>query len=76
MEEVAKRHILESFREKHHRAGNRAKSELLKEVQELLGCHQKHAIRSMRRRQPGRTTAGRKRGRESLGTRSQPSGRL
>lgn len=33
MEEVVKRHILESFREKYHRAGKRAKGELLKEVE-------------------------------------------
>jgi len=38
MEEVVKRHILESLREKYHRAGKLAKGELLKEVQELLGC--------------------------------------
>jgi hypothetical protein len=38
MEEAVKRHILESFREKYHRAGKLAKGELLKEVQELLGC--------------------------------------
>jgi hypothetical protein len=30
MEEVVKRHILESFREKYHRAGQLAKGELLK----------------------------------------------
>jgi hypothetical protein len=65
MEEVVKRHILESFREKYHRAGKLAKGELLKEVQELLGCHRKHAIRAMRRRQPGRKAAGKKRGRKS-----------
>ena len=65
MEEVVKRHILESFREKYHRAGKLAKGELLKEVQELLGCHRKHAIRAMKRRQPGRKAAGRKRGRKS-----------
>jgi hypothetical protein len=32
MEEVVKRHILESFREKYHRAGKLAKGELLKET--------------------------------------------
>ena len=53
MEEVLERHILESFREKYHRAGKLAKGELLKEVQDLLGCHRKHAIRAMRRRPHG-----------------------
>lgn len=65
MEEVVKRHVLESFREKYHRAGKLAKGELLKEVQDLLGCHRKHAIRTMKRRPPGRKPSGKKRGRKS-----------
>jgi hypothetical protein len=44
MEEVVKRHILESIRGKYHRAGKLAKGELFKEAQLLLGCHLKHAI--------------------------------
>jgi hypothetical protein len=54
MEENVKRYILESFREKYHRAGKLGKGQLLEEVQKLLGCHRKHAIRAMRRRSPGR----------------------
>ena len=65
MEEVVKRHILESFREKYHRASKRAKGALLKDVQELLGCHRKHAIRAMKRRPPGRKSSSGKRGRKS-----------
>ena len=65
MEENVKRYILESFREKYHRAGKLGKGQLLEEVQKLLGCHRKHAIRAMRRRSPGRKPAGRKRGRKS-----------
>lgn len=65
MEESVKRYILESFREKYHRASKKGKGELLKEVQELLGCHRKHAIRSMKKRSPGRKPAGQKRGRKS-----------
>jgi hypothetical protein len=62
---LVKRPSLESLRERYHRAGKVAKGELLKEVQEILGCHRKHAIRAMRRRQPGRKAAGGKRGRKS-----------
>jgi hypothetical protein len=58
MEENVKRYILESFREKYHRAGKLGKGQLLEEVQKLLGCHRKHAIRAMRRRSPGRKPAG------------------
>jgi len=65
MEESVKRYILESFREKYHRAGKLGKGELLEGVQKHLGCHRKHAIRAMRRRSPGRKPAGRKRGRKS-----------
>jgi hypothetical protein len=65
MEEVVKRHILESFREKYHRVGKLAKGELLKEAQDLLGCHRKHAIRAMKRRPAGRKPSGKKRGGKS-----------
>jgi hypothetical protein len=65
MEEVVKRHILESFREKYHRASKQAKGALLKDVQELLECHRKHAIRAMKRRPPGRKPSSGRRGRES-----------
>lgn len=65
MNEIVKRHILESFREKYHRAKRKGKSDILKEVQELLSCHRKHAIRVMKKRLPGRKPAGEKRGRKS-----------
>lgn len=67
MEESVKRYLLESLREKYHRVGRKKleKSEILKEVQEMLGCHRKHAIRVMKRRPPGRKSSGEKRGRKS-----------
>jgi len=66
MEEAIKRYNLESLRMKYHRVGTRkkAKGEILKEVQELLDCHRKHAIRAMRAGAP-RRGAGKKRGRKS-----------
>ena len=65
MEEPVKRHILESFRERYHRGSRLRKSEILDEVQNQLGCHRKHATRLMRKGQPGRKPAGKKRGRKS-----------
>lgn len=65
MEESVKRYILESFRDKYHRARKGGKGEILKEVCELLTCHRKHAIRVMRRRPPGRKAKPQKRGRKS-----------
>ena len=65
MEETIKRYVLESLREKYHRSGRKGKSELLKEVEKLLLCHRKHAIRVMKKRPPGRKPAGAKRGRRS-----------
>lgn len=67
MEESVKRYLLESLREKYHRFGRRKleKSEILKEVQELLGCHRKHAIRAMKKRPVGRKPQGERRGRKS-----------
>lgn len=65
MNEIAKHYILESFRERYHRAKRRGKSEILKEVETLLSCHRKHAIRVMKKRPPGRKPAGQKRGRKS-----------
>lgn len=67
MEEVVKRHLLESLREKYHRLGRKkkAKAEILQEVQNLLGCHRKHAIRTMKRKTPGRKSTPAKRGRKS-----------
>lgn len=65
MEESVKRYILESLREKYHRAEKKGKGALLKEVEALLGCHRKHAIRVMKKRPPGRKPQGQKRGRKS-----------
>lgn len=65
MEESVKRYILESLREKYHRASKKGKGSLLKEVEELLGCHRKHAIRVMKKRHPGRKPRGERRGRKS-----------
>lgn len=67
MEEVVKRHLLESLREKYHRPGKRkkAKAEILQEVQNLLKCHRKHAIRVMKKRAAGRKSPPGKRGRKS-----------
>ena len=65
MDERAKHYILESFREKYHRVRKGAKSEILEEVQKLLGCHRKHAIRAMKKRPVGRKPGGEKRGRKS-----------
>lgn len=67
MEEVVKRHLIESLREKYHRGGKKRKekSEILQEVQNLLGCHRKHAIRAMKKRAPGRKLKPGKRGRKS-----------
>ena len=65
MEESVKRYILESLREKYHRASKKGKGSLLNEVEELLGCHRKHAIRVMKKRPPGRKPRGEKRGRKS-----------
>lgn len=65
MEESVKHYILESLREKYHRAGRKGKSALLKEVETLLLCHRKHAIRVMKKRPPGRKSAPSKRGRRS-----------
>lgn len=65
MEEPVKRWILESLREKYHRAGKKGKGAILKEVESLLCCHRKHAIRVMKKRVPGRKPEGQKRGRKS-----------
>lgn len=65
MEEPVKRYILESFREKYHRAGKKGKSAILKDVCSLLTCHRKHAIRVMKKRIPGRKPEPKKRGRKS-----------
>jgi len=65
MNETVKHYILESFREKYHRGKRSGKSEILKELQTLLSCHRKHAIRLMKKRLPGRKPAGQKRGRKS-----------
>lgn len=65
MEESIKRYLIESLREKYHRGGKKQKGVLLKEVEELLGCHRKHAIRVMKKRPPGRKPGGAKRGRKS-----------
>lgn len=65
MDERLKRYLLESLREKYHRAGKCGKGALLHEVQELLACHRKHAVRVMKRRPPGRKAAPGKRGRKS-----------
>lgn len=65
MTEEAKRQIIESFRWKYHQSGRLKKSELLKEVQNLLNCHRKHATRLMRKRRAGRKAQGEKRGRKS-----------
>jgi hypothetical protein len=49
MEEVVKRHLLESLRRRYHRFGvsKTGKGEILQEVQDLLDCHRKHAVRLM-----------------------------
>lgn len=65
MEEPVKRWILESLREKYHRAGRKGKGDILKEVESLLSCHRKHAIRVMKKRPAGRKPEGQKRGRKS-----------
>lgn len=65
MEQSVERYILESFREKYHRAGRKEKSRILDEVCEALTCHRKHAVRLMRKRSPGRKPAPQKRGRKS-----------
>jgi len=64
MEKVVKHHLLESLRAKYHRYGvkRKEKSEILEEVQKLLDCHRKHAIRTMKRRV---RNAEKKRGRKS-----------
>jgi len=62
MNERVKSYILESFREKYHRAGKRAKGDILEEVCELLGCHRKHAVRVMSKRASGRKSGCSKRG--------------
>ena len=45
MEESVKRYILESLREKYHRASKKGKGSLLKEVEELLGRPEPHTAR-------------------------------
>ena len=65
MERRVERYILESFREKYHRAGRKEKSRILDEVCEALTCHRKHAVRLMRKQSPGRKPAPQKRGRKS-----------
>ena len=65
MEEPVKRWILESFREKYHRARKKEQGAILDEVQRHLCCHRKHAIRVMRKRPAGRKPEGQKRGRKS-----------
>jgi len=65
MEESLKRYILESFREKYHRAGKKGKGTILKGVCEALTCHRKHAVRLMRKQPPGRKPQPGKRGRKS-----------
>jgi hypothetical protein len=56
-----------SLRQKYHRSGGsrKKKQEILSEVQELLDCHRKHAVRLMKKREPGWKYGGRKRGRKS-----------
>jgi hypothetical protein len=73
MEESVKRHILESLREKYHRARRKAKSALLREVENLLGCHRKHSIPVMKKGPPGRKPHGQKRGRKSKYDAARPS---
>ena len=66
MEEAVKRHLIESFREKYHRGGRCTKSEILQQVQNLLSCHRKHAIRVMKKRIAGRKPPPAKRGKPSV----------
>lgn len=65
MEEPVKRYILESFREKYHRAKKKGKGVILGEVCSVFSCHRKHAVRLMKKRPPGRKPGGAKRGRRS-----------
>jgi len=65
MEDPVKRYLLESFRERYHRAKRPEKSAILKDVCELLSCHRKHATRVMRKRSPGGKSEPKKRGRRS-----------
>jgi hypothetical protein len=57
--------VLESFREKYHRGSKRDKSRILDEVEKLLNCHRKHAVRVMKCLPPGRKPAPLRRGRKS-----------
>jgi hypothetical protein len=65
MEASGKRYILESFRDKYHRAGKAGKGAILEELGELLTCHRKHAVRLVKKRAPGRKPGPQKRGRKS-----------
>lgn len=65
MEEPVKRYILESLREKYHRASKKGKSEILNEVCQQFSCHRKHAIRMLKKGKPGRKAAPLRRGRKS-----------
>jgi len=66
MKEQLKKQIFESFRYKYHRSSRAGKGQVLCDVQIMLSCHRKHAIRLMRKREPGRKSQGLKRGRKSI----------
>jgi hypothetical protein len=62
MNETVKSYILESFREKYHRAGKKDKGAIVEELCERFFCHRKHAIRLMRRKLRVRKPEGKRRG--------------
>ena len=56
---------LERFRQTYLRAGKVKKGEMLNNYCELTGCHRKHAIRALRKREAGRPLNPRRRGPKS-----------
>lgn len=65
MQRVMTGECFERFRLRYLRAGRKQKSEMLQSFCELTSCHRKHAIRLLRKREPGRPSEQQRRGRKS-----------
>ena len=55
----------ERFRARYQRAGRKEKGQMLTHFCQLTGCHRKHAIRALGKREPGRPANPERRGRKS-----------
>jgi len=62
MGEKVETEFFESFRERYHRGSKLVKSQMLDDLCRDLDIHRKHALRLLRKRNPGRKSGGKKRG--------------